>query len=314
MPLETATYTSQLNSANPAHSDQLSQADAHMRLIKSTIQATFPNFTAVALASTQAQLDGVVSTVNTTGVTRLSESGAMFATNTTDGVTNPSAGTVGIDTAGTVANTFTATGHQTSTLTASVNVVGPGALPIGSIIMWPTATLPNSIGYGTWWWCNGAAISRTTYAALYNGGLPGSIGTTYGAGDGSTTFNLPNLCEVTPFGTTNMGGASSRGLIAGVGLGAATFGNATSTLVTANLPAYTPSGSVSTSTSIANGTSILQYGSTSGFTSGVGYAFNIVTISASSSSTFTGNAQGGSSTGFSNLPPGTGMNFLIRIL
>lgn len=36
--------------------------------------------------------------------------------------------------------------------------------------------------------CNGAAVSRTTYAALF-----AAIGTTYGAGDGSTTFNLPDL-------------------------------------------------------------------------------------------------------------------------
>lgn len=36
--------------------------------------------------------------------------------------------------------------------------------------------------------CNGAAVSRTTYAALF-----AVLGTTYGAGDGSTTFNLPDL-------------------------------------------------------------------------------------------------------------------------
>ena len=35
--------------------------------------------------------------------------------------------------------------------------------------------------------CNGAAVNRTTYVNLFN-----KIGTTYGAGDGSTTFNLPN--------------------------------------------------------------------------------------------------------------------------
>ena len=36
--------------------------------------------------------------------------------------------------------------------------------------------------------CDGSAISRTTYAALFN-----AIGTTYGAGDDSTTFNIPDL-------------------------------------------------------------------------------------------------------------------------
>ncbi len=39
-----------------------------------------------------------------------------------------------------------------------------------------------------WLKCNGAAVSRSLYAALYN-----VIGTTYGAGDGSTTFNLPDF-------------------------------------------------------------------------------------------------------------------------
>ena len=39
-----------------------------------------------------------------------------------------------------------------------------------------------------WLQCNGAAVSRTTYAALF-----AVVGTKYGSGDGSTTFNLPNL-------------------------------------------------------------------------------------------------------------------------
>jgi len=59
---------------------------------------------------------------------------------------------------------------------------GAGA-PTGTVIMWPTATAPS--GYLL---CDGSAVSRTTYAALY-----ALIGTTYGTGDGSTTFNLPDL-------------------------------------------------------------------------------------------------------------------------
>jgi len=65
MPLETATYISQLTSTNPAHSDGLNQADAHLRLIKSVLQAQFPNFTAAVLNSTQAQLDAAVAAVVT---------------------------------------------------------------------------------------------------------------------------------------------------------------------------------------------------------------------------------------------------------
>lgn len=58
--------------------------------------------------------------------------------------------------------------------------------PTGSVIIWSTASAP--AGYLL---CNGGAISRTTYANLF-----AVIGTSYGAGDGSTTFNLPNLIDV----------------------------------------------------------------------------------------------------------------------
>lgn len=55
--------------------------------------------------------------------------------------------------------------------------------PIGTIYAFAGNNIPN--GYLP---CNGSAISRTTYADLF-----AVIGTTYGSGDGSTTFNLPNL-------------------------------------------------------------------------------------------------------------------------
>jgi hypothetical protein len=63
MPVETATYVSQLDPSLPAHTDGLNQADSHARLIKSALQATFPNFTAVALSATQAQIDAAINAV-----------------------------------------------------------------------------------------------------------------------------------------------------------------------------------------------------------------------------------------------------------
>lgn len=53
----------------------------------------------------------------------------------------------------------------------------------GDVKYWPTASAPAG-----WLKANGAAVSRTTYAALF-----AVIGTTFGAGDGSATFNLPDL-------------------------------------------------------------------------------------------------------------------------
>ena len=51
MPLETATYISQLDSANPAATDQIRQADDHLRLIKQVLKNTFPNINAAVTAS-----------------------------------------------------------------------------------------------------------------------------------------------------------------------------------------------------------------------------------------------------------------------
>ena len=56
-------------------------------------------------------------------------------------------------------------------------------LPIGSIMPYGSATAPIN-----WLVCDGSAVSRTTYAELFS-----AIGTSFGSGDGSTTFNLPNL-------------------------------------------------------------------------------------------------------------------------
>ena len=55
-------------------------------------------------------------------------------------------------------------------------------LPSGMILYFANSTVPTG-----WLQCDGSAISRTTYANLY-----AAIGTVYGSGDGSTTFNLPD--------------------------------------------------------------------------------------------------------------------------
>lgn len=56
MPLETASFIHQLDPSNPAGSDQLSQGDDHLRLIKAAIKATFPNLTG-PVTKTQAELN-----------------------------------------------------------------------------------------------------------------------------------------------------------------------------------------------------------------------------------------------------------------
>ena len=74
--------------------------------------------------------------------------------------------------------------------------------PIGTIFAFAGSEIPN--GYLP---CNGSAISRTTYADLF-----AVIGTTYGTGDGSTTFNLPNLTDKFIQGSDTVGTVWEAGL------------------------------------------------------------------------------------------------------
>lgn len=68
---------------------------------------------------------------------------------------------------------------------------GPNTPP-GGIIMYGGSTIPTG-----WLLCDGSAVSRTAYALLF-----AAIGTSFGAGDGSTTFNLPDLRDRFPLGVS----------------------------------------------------------------------------------------------------------------
>lgn len=80
----------------------------------------------------------------------------------------------------------------------------PDPLPTGVILTFGGSTVPEGFLL-----CNGAAISRTTYAKLF-----AAIGTLYGAGDGATTFNLPDMRDkfAEGSGTYTVGTAVEAGL------------------------------------------------------------------------------------------------------
>jgi microcystin-dependent protein len=80
----------------------------------------------------------------------------------------------------------------TNTTQLATTAFVTSSLPTGVINMWGTNTAPTG-----WLLCAGTAVSRSTYAALF-----AVIGTTFGVGDGSTTFNLPNYTNRMPYGTT----------------------------------------------------------------------------------------------------------------
>lgn len=81
---------------------------------------------------------------------------------------------------------------------AAINI----AIPVGTVLWSANPAVPS--GYLP---CNGAAVGRATYPELF-----AAIGTTYGSGDGSTTFNLPNLMGKVPWGSTAVGTVLDAGL------------------------------------------------------------------------------------------------------
>jgi microcystin-dependent protein len=90
-----------------------------------------------------------------------------------------------------------------------------GQVPVGSITAFAGSAAP-----ANWLLCYGQAVSRIQYAGLFL-----TLGTTYGSGDGSTTFNLPDLRGRVPAGKDDMGGTAAGLLtVAGSGTPGTTLG------------------------------------------------------------------------------------------
>jgi len=173
------------------------------------------------------------------------------------------------------------TGDNTTKLatTQFVQTIALGLAFTGSILMWPTASAPS--GYLL---CDGTAVSRTTYATLF-----ALFGTTFGTGDGSTTFNLPNYTNRMPYGTT-------------IG---ATGGSADAVVVS-----HTHTASVTDPGHFHS----INAGGTASNSLNNGGTVNLATSNTSTATT--GISVSNSTTGVSgtnaNLPPYLGINFIIR--
>lgn len=106
-------------------------------------------------------------------------------------------------------------------------------VPVGGVMPYGGASAPS-----LWLLCYGQAVSRSTYSALFS-----AIGTAWGTGDGSTTFNLPDLRGRVPAGKDDMGGSAASRItnsvsgFVGSTLGAA-GGAESHTLVTAEMPLH----------------------------------------------------------------------------
>jgi microcystin-dependent protein len=109
-----------------------------------------------------------------------------------------------------------------------------GLTPTGSLVPFAGTTAPTG-----WLLCSNVAVSRSTYADLF-----GVVGTTYGAGDGTTTFNVPDLRGRVIAGLDNMGGTTASRLTATTITGGADAvgevgGSQTHTLSVGEMPQHT---------------------------------------------------------------------------
>ncbi len=193
----------------------------------------------------------------------------------------------------------------------------------------------------------GQAISRTTYASLFT-----LFGTTYGAGDGSTTLNIPDLRGYVLAGKDDMGGAAASRItaahsgIAGNTLGAA-GGQETVTLVTGQLPVHSHGvndpthghgvsdpthahavsdpthahgmGNVSTSNTTVGaggGTAGAGVGAANTQAAATGISINAAATGVSVNAAATGISIGNAGSGLEhqNMPPTRICNFIMRIL
>lgn len=229
---------------------------------------------------------------------------------------------------------ITETGPPTGSIVAFAGTINKAT---GAALASPTEQEP-PFGY---LWCYGQAVSRATYANLF-----AEIGTTYGSGDGATTFNVPDLRGRTIFGLDNMGGSDAGRIGLANTLGTTGGSNTISTnMLPSHDHSFTPSGSISWSGSTSTdgshshtdnghthyngwgttyvlpggGSSYPAAGSDSASSTGLGYASlqnngsHSHTVTGSGS--FTGNAgtTGTTGTGAEHLPPAMVMHWLIRI-
>lgn len=252
MALETGTYIDSLVATNPVATDGLAQADDHLRLIKSTIKASFPGVTG-AINATHTEIntvaDGDTTATSTTLVDAdrvpVNDDGTMVQVALSDFKTYMNSNITTIN--GLTYPTSDGTNGQVLTTNGSGTLSFQDASAFVSGMLMPYGGTSAPTG---WLFCYGQAVSRTTYADLFT-----ALGTTYGTGDGSTTFNLPDLRGRVIAGKDDMGTTSANRLTNQTGgldgdtLGA-TGGAETHTLLEAELPSHThsvPSGGSSAS-------------------------------------------------------------------
>jgi microcystin-dependent protein len=225
-------------------------------------------------------VSGALSVTSTTNLSAALSYGGVTLANAVTGtgsmVLSASPAFTGVPTA------ITASPGTNTTQIATTAFVLANGVPTGGLVMWPTGAAPSGFLL-----CTGAAVSRTTYAALF-----AIVGTTFGVGDGLTTFNLPNYTNRMPYGTTvGATGGSADAVVVSHTHTATSTDSGHSHNITASIS------NSSTPTGPAGASAPVQATSTASATANI---------------TTTINATGVSGTN-ANLPPYLGINFIIKI-
>lgn len=333
MPLETATFITDLVTSNPAHNDGLSQADSHMRLLKSTLKATFPNFTDVALASTQAQLDAAVASTTGAAATPFSKGTAALPGfyplgDPGTGLWSPAAGQLAFSLAGAQAILMgsgafvTDLSIGTSGALAGSAVVSTGAysggtgqlVPIGSTLIWWDDVLPTEGGYA---WANGQIIASANTVCPV---LLARWGSRFG-GNGITTMGVPDLRDAVPVGKSTMGAVAARGLMTLVNTVLGTlFGEANHTLSTAELAPHFHAATISDPGHAHSYNQPVPFGASgsgTGMDGGSGGALTGTAptgVRVNSANGVDTTASAGGGVAHNNVQPSTTCNYIIRLV
>jgi microcystin-dependent protein len=332
MGLEAATYINDLDTSNPLSTDFRSQGDDHLRLLKLVLKNSIKRVTRPLYVpgiggvfttdyNVQASDDQVLLQVNPTSgpititlpVLTSSDAGwscriIKVGGNNPMFIVPPSGNLVSGELITTKARRRIPYVQMLVTWSGGVFFVERAArIPIGTILDFAGANLP--MGYE---WANGQALSSASYPE-------------YNTLIGGTTPDRRGRVAV---GRDDMGGAAAgRVTNAGSGVDGATIGAAggteTITLITANLPPYTPAGTIAASGSITGSSSDItgNNGGPGGSSQYQGSASNTnsfhqtpaITINDARTWAFTGTAQGGTSTPVRNMPPSMVANMIVVV-
>ncbi len=313
MGLESATYISGLTPSWPGAGETKSQGDDHLRLIKSVLQGTFPNASRAFRFPTTEAITGAL---------------VLDATDENNLVTvDTAAGNIAVTLPAGLTTAEKGWRCQVVKTSSDINavIVSPSSGTINSRVG-ATATIRVGLYFepatfiwsGTLWICSkpGTMIGSTEN---YDGsGVPRGYLAADGAAFSSTDYAelfavLASSVTKDKRGRSELGAGTGTGLTNRV-LGQA-YGTENGTLVTANLPAYTPSGTISSvlTSNIQGQLLVYSLGGTNTPSPGANQAINgAILVDQSVASTFTGAAQGGSSTPFNIIHPTIGVTKIIR--